>query len=240
MSVSARALVESLAGHSVAALGIDPEDVGDSGRWFVAALLLNASRSETAACDAARALAREALGAPHELAAADAERVAALLSATKVPKPEVAARVLLRACGALVERWDGSFTALAGDADDLETLGGRIAKLAPGVGRAAVTRFLRPLRGAWSAAAEIPLTPAALAAGICIGWLPDGVDDDGSANALRGALAAQDDPPRPSDVEAALERLGARACLRGRADRCPLRDRCPRRARDVALGGPRE
>jgi len=35
-----------------------------------------------------------------------------------------------------------------------------------------------------------------------------------------------------TDLEAALERLGARACLRNRVERCPLGDRCPARASD--------
>ena len=39
-----------------------------------------------------------------------------------------------------------------------------------------------------------------------------------------------EETPDPADLEAALARLGSRACLRDRPERCPLEDACPLRA----------
>ena len=90
-----------------------------------------------------------------------------------------------------------------------------------------MTRFLRPLRERWPAAAELPLTPAARAAARHLGWIDASDDLEGEPSALRRALADLGDSLAFSDIESALERLGRRACVRERADRCPLEAICP-------------
>jgi hypothetical protein len=226
---TARELVERLGPHPAASLGIDPCDEEEVGHWFVAACLL-AGRAEVAAATGAfRALARDGLASPREIAKADPARVARALAEGGYPKPEIAAQKLVRASAALSERWAGSLAALAADADDLADLGGRIARLAPGVGPATVALFLRPLRDAWVAARELPLSPAARAAALHLGLLREGEDEEGEPGALRAALAAQPDAPPLADVESALERLGHRSCLRERVRSCPLGADCPAR-----------
>ena len=73
------------------------------------------------------------------------------------------------------------------------------------------------------------MSPATLAAADHLGWLQPGEDVDGEPGALRAVLAAQPEAPPLADVEAALDRLGRRACLRERPERCPLADTCPQR-----------
>ena len=82
-----------------------------------------------------------------------------------------------------------------------------------------------------AAAADLPTTAAVLAAGQDLGWIPVTQDAEGAAaNLARQAADGDRTPAR--DIEAALERLGRAACLRGRHQRCPLADACPRRERD--------
>jgi hypothetical protein len=237
---TARELVERLGPHPAALLGIDPCDEEGAGRWFIAACLLAGRAEASAATDAYRALARDGLSSPREIAKADPTRIAGWLAGAGYPKPEIAAEKLARASATLLERWGGSLVALAAGADDLGDLGARIAGLAPGVGPATVAFFLRPVRDAWTAAREIPLSPAARAAALHVGLLREGEDEEGEPGALRAALAAQPDAPSLSDAETALERLGRRACLRGRVQSCPLGDDCPARERGVARGHERE
>jgi hypothetical protein len=228
-TATARELVERLGGHPAADLEIDPCEAEDTGRWFIAACLIAGRVKDAVAAGAYRALARDGLASPGEIAAADPVRIAERLAEAGYPKPEVAAAKLARACTALVEGWGGSFAALAAGAEGLDDLGARIVRLAPGVGPGAAAHFLRPLRDLWLAAREIPLSPAARAAAVHLGLLREGEDEEGEPAALRAALAAEPGAPTLADAEAALERLGRRACLRERPDRCPLGARCPAR-----------
>ena len=237
---TARELVERLGPHPAASLGIDPCDEEGAGRWFIAACLLAGRGGGSVASNAYRALARDGLSSPREIAKADPTRIARWLAETGYPKPEIAAQKLARASAALVEHWGGSLAALAAGADDLADLGERIARLAPGVGPATAALFLRPLRDTWIAARELPLSPAARAAALHVGLLREGEDEEGEPGALRAALAAQPDAPSLSDAESALERLGRRACLRQRFRSCPLGGDCPAREHDVARGHQRE
>lgn len=172
----------------------------------MAACLL-AGAPENAACAAFRALAAAGLDAPPALAAAQPDPVARILERAKLPRAPQRAAALVRSCRGLVEDYGGSPAKLAAAAEGLDDLGARLAGLARGIGAATVLGFLRPLRGLWPAAADLPLSPAAEAAAEHLG------------------LAWNGDP----DVEAALERLGRRACLRGRPERCPLGEACPAR-----------
>lgn len=188
-------------------LGLDLEDEVDLGRWWVAACLLSGGAPEALATDAFRALAARDLDTPAALAAVAPKALARILEQSRLPRAELRAGTLVRACRTLMERHGGSLTRLAAGADGLDDLGARIARLARGIGTATVVCFLRPLRGLWPAAADLPLSPAAQAAAEHLGvaWSGD------------------------IDLEAALERLGRRACLRGRSDRCPLGPDCPAR-----------
>jgi hypothetical protein len=221
--------VEQLGPHPATALGIDLADDGGLGHWFVAACLLAGRVSEPVAFRAFRSLARSQLAAPSAIAKADPVALTRVLAGAGYPRPELAAAKLARAATALEARHGGSLDALASDADGIEDLAARVARLAPGIGAGTVARFLRPLRDRWPTAREVPLSPAARAAALHLGLLREGEDEGGEPGVLRSALSRWTDVPALADVEAALARLGARACLRGRADRCPLGADCPSR-----------
>jgi len=224
------ALVDRIGGHPAQALGLDLDRPGDRNRWFVAACLLAGRADEKRALAAFRALDRAQSAGLDQLDGADPQRLCAALENAHLPQPEAVAGRLARAARGLAEAHGGSLEALAADAEDLEGLGSRLAGLASGVGAATVLRFLRPLRDRWPAAREVPLAPAARAAAEHLGLLREGEDAEGEPAALRAVLRDSGDPVALADLEAALERLGARACLRNRPERCPLGDGCPARA----------
>lgn len=234
--VAARALLEHLGPHPWTTLGAGLDDEVQIGRWLVLACLLSAVRDERRALDAFADLAELGLDSPGDLAGAPAGAAAPALEARGVPRAERVAHQLSRACRALEARHGGSLDTLAGESESLESLGGRLAALGPGIGRATVIRFLRPLRARWPAAAEVPLDPAAHAAALHLGWLDAGDDLEGAPGALGRRLDDLADPPALCDVESALERLGRRACLRERADRCPMGASCPLRGGSAAAG----
>jgi hypothetical protein len=224
------ALPERLGPHPARALGLDlgaPEDVA---RWFVAACLLAGRGTEAQALAAFRELERRGVARIDRLSAADAARICAALERAGYRQPEAVAGRLVRAAASLAEAYGGSLEALAADADGLEALGMRLARLASGVGPATVLRFLRPLRGRWPSARDVPLAVPARAAAVHLGLLREGEDLEGEPGALGAALRTLGDPADLADLEAALERLGARACLRNRPERCPLADGCPARS----------
>jgi hypothetical protein len=225
-----RALLDRVGGHPARALGLDLDHPSDRTRWFVAACLLAGRAGEKRALAAFRALDRAQSASLDQLDGADPQRLCAALEDAQLPRPEAVAGRLKRAARRLAEAHGGSLEALAADADDLEDLGSRLAGLASGVGAATVLRFLRPLRDRWPAAREVPLAPAARAAAQHLGLLGAGEDAAGEPAALRAALRGSGDPVALADLEAALERLGARACLRDRPERCPLGEACPARA----------
>ena len=88
-------------------------------------------------------------------------------------------------------------------------------------------RTLRPLRPFWSAANETPLADTARAAAIHLGLLDESADPEGDPAGLRETCAERAPELAFVDIEAALERLGARACRSGRTTRCPFGGDCP-------------
>jgi hypothetical protein len=228
-SLGIREVVERFGTHAATRLGLDLASEGGPERWFVAACLLSGRDPEATALEAARRLAGAGLDHPAALAPSGAEATAAALDAAGVRRAEEIAARLARASRRLLDRHGGGFGAMAAEAGSLVELGAAVAALAPGVGRATVLRFLRPMREVWPAAAEVPLDPAARAAALHLGWLADTEDEEGAPAALRRRLLVEDEAPPFADVEAALARLGARACLRGRPERCPLGPACPAR-----------
>jgi len=219
--------LERLGGHPCAALGLDPERPADRARWLLAARLLSERAPEETALRAFRRLDAEVGSDPGALAAAGPGPVAAALEGAGLRRADSAAGGLCRIAAALRDP-AGDLEGLAAEALDTNDLGARIAALAPGLGAATVLRFLRPLRDVWGAARETPLAPTATAAAAHLGL--GGADAEGEPAALR-ARCAELAPGRAwTDVEAALERLGARACRAGRTGRCPLGDACPARA----------
>jgi hypothetical protein len=229
MTIGARIemLVETLGGHASGRLGLDLDLARDRARWLAAARLLSERDAEERALGAARRLDTAVGTTPEALAAAGVERVAAALSEAGLRRAAQLAHVLCRAAASLAQRYDGDLERLAAGCLGLEELGSRLVALAPGLGTASVLRFLRPLRGVWSAARETPLAETAHAAAMHLGLSGSGADLEGEPSALRAACARH--APRVAflDVEAALERLGARSCRSGRSARCPLGDACP-------------
>jgi hypothetical protein len=224
-----RWIVSRLGGSLAGVLGLDLDREEDRGRWLVAACLLAGRVDEAVALRGFRSLSAAGLANPASISAAGFAPVERALSEAGTPQSERTAAKLVRACGALIERHDGSLDALAAGAEGTEDLAARLARLAPGIGAATVTAFLRPLRDQWPAAGEVPLSPAARAAAVHVGLLAEGDDEEGEPGALRTALAREPAAPSLADVESALSRLGRKACLRGRTDRCPLGAECPAR-----------
>ncbi len=227
MPLRACEIVQRFGPHPATRGGLDPTSDADALRWLALALLLGARADEDRAIAALRALAARELADAEGLAAADPAHVVAVLIRERVPRPEATAAVLLRACRAFAERWQGSVSRMASDADDLAALGARVSGLASGLGVATVARFLRPLRERFPAARELPLAASARAAALHLGWIGPGDDEEGEPSVLRARVAGAPDAPPFVDLEAALERLGSAACLRGRAARCPLGEACP-------------
>jgi hypothetical protein len=200
----------------------------DLGRWLVASILLGGRTPETLALDAFRALDQARLSSPLRLAQAGLGEVQHHLERVGVSHSEAVAALLGRVCARLAQRHAESIDRLAAEADGLEELAGRLAQLGSGFGKAAVFRFLTPLRNRWSAAGDLPTSPAVLAAGQDLGWIPETQDAEGAATSLAAYAAANGGVP-VRDLEAGLEKLGRAACLRGRSDRCPLAAACPRK-----------
>jgi hypothetical protein len=227
-SISLGGLVEHLGGHPAGELGLDLDDARDAGRWLVASCLLAGRGEEADALRAFRGLTEAGLEHPEAIAMAAPERLEAVLAGSGAARPGPLAWLLVRASTALAEA-GGSPEALAREAEGFEDLAGRIARLAPGIGKATVLRFLQPFRDRWPAALEAPLTPAARAAAVHLGLLAEGEDAEGEPGGLRAALREIPDGPALTDTEAALDRLGRQACLRNRPARCPLAKACPAR-----------
>lgn len=123
--------------------------------WLAGSVLLSAERNEAKARQAFSDLAQAGLTRPEALAAADPERVRAVLAEVGVRAPEKRAFTLVRAARALVRDYAGSLERLHGQAEGPEDLGGRLAQLAPGFGAASVRRFLRGLRHVWPEVDEL-------------------------------------------------------------------------------------
>lgn len=234
--VSLAELVERLGAHPSTALALDLERAPDRPRWLVAARILAERAPEPAALEGFRRLDAVLGAAPGALRRAAPERIAEILEGAGLRRAQGLARGLWRAADALCGP-GGDLETRAAESLDLGDLGGRVAALAPGFGTATVLRFLRPLRDTWSAAREVPLSEAARAAAVHLGLLAEGEDAEGEPALLRRACAELAPDLRWIDVEAALERLGARACRAARGARCPLGAACPLRA---AADGPAE
>lgn len=243
---SARVLVGRLGPHPATRLGLDLDEGGedDLGRWLVASIVLGGRVPEPVALSACARLAASGLATPAAIAGGEPAAIERLLDEARLPKSETTAALLVRVCRALVAQHGGAIEPLAAGADDLEALSHRLSRLAPGFGRAAVLRFLTPLRTRWSAAGDLPATPAVCAAARDLGFLSETQDEQAAPASLARWLSSRgsrgDGPaeptgpgafvPAPRDLEAALGRLGRAACLRGRVARCLLGSACPRRS----------
>jgi endonuclease III len=236
---SALSLIAELGPHAATTLGLDLDAAGDESlaAWLVASVLLGGRTTEAAGVAAWRSLAEAGLAMPDAIARAGFAPVRARLEESGLAKSDVTAAVLHRVCSALVERHTGSIDALAAGAGGLEHLAHRLSQLGSGFGKAAVMRFLTPLRERWTAANDLPASAASCAAGRHLGWISELQDEEGAPASLARWLACNEvdmdgvpgSSPALRDVEAALDRLGRAACLRERSDRCPLGKRCPRR-----------
>jgi hypothetical protein len=221
----ARRAVAELGPHPSRRAGLDLSRPDDRARWLVLARLCSERIAEDTALAAFARLDAEPGASPDRLATAGPARVAAALA--DLPRADALAPVLCRAAAALCDGYRGDLDGLAARCEGFEELGGRIAALAPGIGAATVLRFLRPLRDVWSAARETPLAEPARAAAIHLGLLGASEDLEGEPAALLAACAQEVPDLDTIDVEAALERLGAAACRRNQAGRCPLGGECP-------------
>jgi hypothetical protein len=224
-----RELVGRLAPHPATQLGLELASEAGRAAWWVAALVLAGAAGEAQGLAAARGLLDAGLASPDAVARAAPQVLAAALAVLGERRAGAVASRLLRASRALAQGSDGALEPLERSCEGLEELGSRLARLAPGIGASAVLRFLRPLRDVWPSAAETPLAPAARAAALHLGWIGEAEDEEGAPGALHRHWQETAGAPPFRDVEAALERLGSRACLRGHVRRCPLGSACPAR-----------
>ena len=222
-------IIEALGRHPVAALALDLDADSGLGSWLIVACLLSGRIEPARALRAAERLGERGLDATDRLAKTDPADLLPTLVEARYPAPEKAAARLVRIARG-VEDCGGSLAAIARESDGLDELGGRLARLSPGLGAATVSLFLRPLRDVWSAAAEIPLHPAARAAAVHLGFIAEGEDEEGAPGALLAAHRETANPPPFTDVEWALEQLGRKSCARERPEKCPLKNRCPARS----------
>jgi hypothetical protein len=185
-------LLDTLGGHTSRAYGIDLDTPSGRARWLCVARLASERDAEETKRAAYARLDAEVGAEPSALAAADPERVARCLAAAGLRRPEPIAYGLCRAARALAETFAADLERLAAGCDDLEQLGGRLAALAPGFGRATVLRFLRPLRGVWSAARETPLADTARAAATHLGLIGDDDDLEGELSGVPNRVRGQD------------------------------------------------
>jgi hypothetical protein len=237
--VRAQQLVALLGGHVSRQLALDLAEPDDRtlGRWLVASALLGGRHGEVTGVTACSLLDRAGMLDPQALTASDPLRVEQCLAQAELREPDRMAHMLARLCGRLQTHYDGSMQRLAAGVDGLEELAGRLAGLASGYGRASVLRYLTPLRTHWCVLDDLPSSLAARAAACDLGFIDSGDDEESTPSGLARALAsdtqgsATDPDPAPAlrDLEAALERLGRRACLRGRLAACPFESSCPRR-----------
>ena len=234
----ARELVGLLGGHVSRPLELDLDDPDDTtlGRWLIASALLGGRQGDAVAQAACRELARSGLLDPKSLAASDPLRVEDCLERARLRQADRAARLLVRLSNALQTRYEGSMERLASTADGLPDLAACVSALAPGFGPAAVMRYLTPLRGWWHVVGDLPASPAVRAASADLGFIADHEDEENTPARLTRMLGsdaagapASEDAPSLRDLEAALERLGRKACLRGASSQCPLGTQCPRR-----------
>ena len=217
--------------HPAAQLGLQLEFGNDEAetqreRWLIASCLFGGRASHDQSLASARGLERRGASTPLGVVRIELGTLVEDLEEAGHPQPEAVAGLVARLATALVERGPGALEAIGREADGLEELGSRLAALAPGFGAARITRFLQPLRGAWPAAAELPLDPNACRAAFHLGWL--GEEDDDPA-ALRAVLHGENPEASLADCEFALSEIGRQACRRERPKRCPLGARCPPR-----------
>lgn len=220
-------LVSLLAPHPATELQLDLETTPGRADWWSVAIVLAGAGPEPRGLQASRRLLEQEFSSPASLARADPANVAAALEALGEARALPVAARLVQSQRNLQERWGGSLEALGTDCDELEELGSRLASLCPGIGASTVLRFLRPLRAVFGAAEATPLLAAAGAAARHLGW--GEADDAGAPDALLHHWRQAGEPVAFRDLEAALERLGSRACLRERPQRCPLEAACPLR-----------
>lgn len=231
-------LLSRLGPHPATLLRLDLDAASDAdlGRWLVATVLLGGRSSEEAALTGFARLRDAGLATPAAIAHAGSVEVHRQLEAASLSKSEAVAAVLTRVCTALERNHRGSIDALLADSDGLEDLARRLASLGKGFGRSAVFRFLTPLRECWTAANDLPASPAVVSAARDLGLISETQDEEGAPASLTRWLRNESRPgdvpeaaPALRDLEAALDRLGRIACLRQRTERCPLGDRCPHR-----------
>ena len=216
--------------HPSHELQLDLATPAGRARWLAAARLLSARDAEPRALDAFRALDAAGLAAPDALAGAGPERVAAALRAAGLARPEpVGGRAVSRRRVARRElRRRSRGVGLGQPRPRGARRPARRSRAGPrrrdalALPAPAARRLERGARGAAGRAAR--------AAAVHLGLLRAGEDLEGEPATLRAALARHAPELALADVEAALERLGARACRAGRLERCPLGDRCPARA----------
>jgi hypothetical protein len=236
--VAAHDLARRMAPHpwNRLALDLDTSDDSTLGEWLLFnCVFAGSSRLRDDPIAIHLALREAKLASAQCMAVSEPNTLLALLDDVGCQKPEPIAALLLRVSRALVERHAGSVQALASDALDLESLGGALARLAPGFGRASVARFLRPLRDHFDVLDALPMEPAAIAAAAHLEYCGEDVEPEFAASLLRRRLvedaaeAGAAEPPAFRDFESALEQLGRSACLRERTARCALGHDCPRR-----------
>lgn len=225
-------LFEQLGGQFSQQLGLDlaSEDDRALESWLLVSCLRSSRMDEEQAERIFHVLCASNCSNLQQIASVDAVQIAQALANADCKNPEREAAKFKRAAGALSLHYRGSLTRLAREAENAEDLAGRVAALAPGIGAATVLQFLRPLREVWRLADEIPLHTAAHTAAVHLQLLREGEDAEGAPSVLRAKLYAANEASSQTiafaDLEAALTRLGERACMRKKKTSCPMHEFC--------------
>ncbi len=226
-------LLDRLGGHLSHKLEIDlsAEDDRSLESWLIVACLCSARMDEEKIEHIFRALRAAHCSNLQEITSCNITDITQTLARADCKNPEREAAKFKRAANALDLHYRGSLSRLAREAEGIEDLVGRIAALAPGIGVATALQFLRPLRDTWRLADEIPLHAATRAAAIHLQLLRKDEDAEGAPSILRAKLYAANEVNAQTitfaDFEAALLRLGERACTRKKVANCPMQEVCP-------------
>ena len=221
-------VLSRLGGSYPSTLGIDLAGMvsDEVFRWLVASILLGAGRSEAAALRACRGLAKAGLTSPGRLLIANWQSLVDALDQSGYTEHNFRIAVGLPGLAAALNKdYEGDLNRLHFFANDERDLERRLRELGKVMRPAAVTLFLRELRGVWEKA-NPPLAHDALVASQRLRL----VHATSATVALEELMILWDEngqqQSRFSDLEAAPTKLGGDYCRKQNCHVCPVQEEC--------------
>ncbi len=225
-----RKLIETLGGMYSRELGIDLSgpDRARIFRWFLAAKLMGARISTSAALLTWREFSRRGVDTPERILQIGWDGLVEILDQGGYTRYDFStATKLLAIAGDILDRYRGDLNALHDLSEGPRDLESRIMSLGKGIGPVTANIFLREMRSVWTRA-DPAVSPLALPAAKDLG-IVKGAGRELPPDALRRFWAARKAPGYDfRDFEAALVRLGKDYCRKPRVTACPMREICPR------------